>query len=219
MHQLTADDQRRLVQYGVGAVVDLRAPSEVERMPNAFAQSNEVTHHNFDFWGDKVDDFKSSPSSLGQAEKLADLYRVGLDTCGGIIEEILTTLANGKDHTVVFHCGAGKDRTGLVAALLLGIAGVPHETIAADFALTELYLDEPNRDHENPNPLAIPDPDSEQQQAWAVPLPVYMFSCMPQTMLLTLKYVDERYSGVEGYLRTIGLSDELINRLRAKLLV
>ena len=218
MHQLTEDDQKILVEFGAGTVIDLRTSSAVERMPNVFAQSNEVVYHNYDFWGDRVNDFEPSPSSLGQAEHLAELYRLAFDRCGGIIGEILTTLANAGDHAAVFHCGAGKDRTGIVAALLLGNAGVPHETIAADFALTERYLDEPNRDHDNPEPLHIPNPEAQRLLGWPEPLSVYFFSCLPQTMLLALEYLDERYGGVESYLRTVGLSEDLIRRLRTKLL-
>lgn len=44
----------------------------------------------------------------------------------------------------------------MIAALLLGIARVPHETIAADYGLTDLFLKDPKRDHNNPDPMFIP---------------------------------------------------------------
>ena len=49
MHQLTEDDKRFLVEYGAGTVIDLRTSSSAERLPNAFAQSNEVVYRNYDF--------------------------------------------------------------------------------------------------------------------------------------------------------------------------
>lgn len=218
MHALTETDQERMVEYGVGAVIDLRMQREIEKSPNPFAEYDGVAYHHLDLWGDRVSDFKSAKSSLTQAEKMADLYRTGLVRCEGIIREILGTLADEGDHASVFHCGAGKDRTGLIAALLLGIAGVPYETIAADYALTERYLKDPNRDHENPDPMFIPQEAAARRDPGLQPLPVYMFSCLPETMLLALAFLDENHGGVEGYVRKIGLAGEQIDRLRSKFL-
>ncbi|MEE8400390.1 MAG: tyrosine-protein phosphatase [Desulfobacterales bacterium] len=219
MQALTTADQQKMIDYGIGTVVDLRMLREVEKSPNPFADSKAVAYHNLDLWGDRVADFKSAKSSLTQAEKMADLYRTGFVRCEGIIAEIIGTLADEKDHASVFHCGAGKDRTGLVAALLLGVVGVPHETIAADYALTGLYLADPNRDHENPDPMFIPESEKAKIDDGGQPLPVYMFSCLPETMRRALAFLDENYGGVEGYVRKIGVTGEQIDRLRSTFLV
>ena len=217
MHRLTETDQQKMVDYGIGAVVDLRLPREIERSPNPFADYDGMAYHHLDFWGDRVDDFRSSKSSITQAEKLADLYRTGLGRCSGIIAEIVSTLADVGDHAAVFHCGAGKDRTGLIAAMLLGVVGVPHATIAADYALTERYLKDPNRDHDNPDPMFIPESErAKVDAAGAQPLPIYMSSCLPETMLLALEFLDDHYGGVESYLRKAGLSGPHIDRLRTR---
>ena len=147
---------------------------------------------------------------------LADLYRLGLERCGAVIGDVVCTLADGGDHASVFHCSAGKDRTGLIAALLLGIVGVPHETITEEFGLTADLLDDPNRNHAALDPTAIP--KGANGYADAGTLPVYMFSCLPQTMVLALRFLDERYGGVEGYLHTNGVSDVHLDRLRSKML-
>ncbi len=218
MGGLTEADQETMVAYGIGAVIDLRQQGEIERSPNPFADYSGVAYHHLDLWGDRVSDFKSSKSSLTQADKLADLYRTGFVRCEGIIGQIMGTLADEGDHASLFHCGAGKDRTGIVAALLLGIAGVPYETIAADYALTERYLPETKRDHANPDPMFIPEQADAKRDPGRQPLPVYMFSCLPKTMLLALAFLDENYGGVEGYVRKIGLTEEQIDRLRSKFL-
>lgn len=212
---ITEKGQRELVDYGVGAIIDLRAPSDLEISPNIFTESDKIAFHHHDFWGDRLTGFKSSPESPGQAEKLADLYRTGLEKCGGVIVEIMTTMTQG-DHATVFHCSAGKDRTGIVAAMLLGVAGVPHDTVAADFALTDLYLEDPKRDHAESDPMTIP--DGTLPNASGDRLPIYMSSCLPRTMLLALEFLDENYGGVEGYLLESGLSTQHIERLRSKLL-
>lgn len=218
MSELTNADRQEMVDYGIAAVVDLRSLQNIEDAPNPFADLTDVAYHHHDLWGDRISDFKSATSSLTQEAKLADLYRTGFPRCEGIIGEIMEimgTLAEVGDHATVFHCAAGKDRTGMIAALLLGVAGVPHETIAADYALTATYLDDPHRDHSNPDPMFIPgDPtdgsDSETQ------LPLYMSSCLPGTMALALEFLDKNYGGIEGYVRQIGLSDSQIQHLRAK---
>jgi protein-tyrosine phosphatase len=210
LNGISEKGQRDLIDYGVGAIIDLRAPSFLETSPNIFAKSDEIAFHHHDFWGDRLKGFKTSPAPQGQAEKLADLYCAGLDKCSGVIVEILTTMTQG-DHTTVFHCGAGKDRTGIIAAMLLGLAGVPHDTVAADFALTDRYLEDPNRNHTETDPLTIlPNANGDL-------FPVYMYSCLPQTMLLSLKYLDENYGGIEGYLQHSGLSTQHIKRLRRQM--
>jgi protein-tyrosine phosphatase len=218
MTDLTETGQRQLLDYGVGAVIDLRMRREIEKSPNVFAESNDVVFHHCDLWGDRLNDFEPSPSSQGQAEMLADLYRMGLDRCGAVIAGIVCTLADEGDHVSVFHCGAGKDRTGLIAALLLGIVGVPHETIVADFALTDDLFDDPNRNHGAHDPMAIPTEANGGREADVGPLPLYFFSCLPKTMSLALDFLDEEYGGAEGYLRTNGVTDEHLGRLRSKLL-
>jgi|TARA_B110000196_G_scaffold268228_1_gene242251 protein-tyrosine phosphatase len=214
-NRITEKGQRDLIDYGVGAIIDLRAPADLDAAPNIFTKSDEIAFHHHDFWGDRLKGFKSSPTSPGQAEKLADLYRTGLEKCGGVIVEIMTTMTQG-DHATVFHCSAGKDRTGIVAAMLLGVAGVPHDTVAADFALTDRYLEDPKRDHAESDPLTIP--ESALPNAKGDTLPIYMHSCLPRTMALALEFLDENYGGVEGYLLESGLSTQHIARLRSKLL-
>jgi protein-tyrosine phosphatase len=216
MHALTSDDQQKMVDYGIGTIVDLRQQREIEKSPNPFANYDGVAYHHLDLWGDRVGDFKSSRSSLTQAEKMADLYRTGLERCGDIIGEIISILADVGDHAAVFHCGAGKDRTGLIAAMLLGVVGVPRDTIAADYALTALYLMDPNRDHDNPDPMFIPDSEKAKADTAGPPLPIYMFSCLPDTMLLALSFIDENYGGIETYLLQAGVTSKQIDRLRSK---
>ena len=218
MHRLTDADQKELLEYGVGTVIDLRMRREIEKLPNVFTDSEEVAFHHHDLLGNKLYDFKSSPESAGQAEKLADLYRTSFTECGDIIGAIMRTLAGAGDHASVFHCAAGKDRTGLISALLLGVAGVPAETIAADYALTDVYLDDPNRDHANPDPMALTSKYDTFRESKADALPVYMHSCLPETMSLTLAFLDEMFGGTVGYLRTAGLNGEHIEQLRTKLL-
>ena len=102
------------------------------------------------------------------------------------------------------HCTAGKDRTGVVIALLLGLAGVPAETIAADYALTAPALARPE--------FEAVQRAADHGFAWAT-TPA-LLACGPETMRATLAFL-ERSGGIDEYVRRLGLSDQQIGQIRA----
>jgi protein-tyrosine phosphatase len=110
------------------------------------------------------------------------------------------------DGTVVVHCFAGKDRTGLVAALLLRVAGVDHATIGADYAVTA----------ENLRPrweIWLQEARDEEERAKLEKL-----SQTPaDAMARVVQEIEDRYGDVASYLRAAGLSDEQVERLRERL--
>jgi protein-tyrosine phosphatase len=201
MDQLTPEDRRKLLAHGVGTVIDLRMNWEVAEKPNVFSGSDEVDFLVHDFWGDRFDDYRSPEKAAAPERKLADLYCAGLVKSGFVMAEIMSTFANDSEQGYVFHCRSGKDRTGLVAALLLAIAGVPRETICADFALTSSYLNS-----EPVNPI-----DAKAPGAW-------QRGCAPETMARSLEFLDETYGGVVGYLAEVGITDVQLQTIREKLL-
>jgi protein-tyrosine phosphatase len=105
----------------------------------------------------------------------------------------------------LIHCAAGKDRTGLVVALLLATLGVPREIIADDYALSGVCL----------GPDYVVD-----AQRWVADLGHdwevwgHLFETPPERMLLTLSYIDEQFGGAEHYLADHGLAPNDQRRLR-----
>ena len=96
------------------------------------------------------------------------------------------------------HCTAGKDRTGVIIALTLGAAGVPHREIIEDFARSAEYLApiyEELREH------------TARGRTPGAPNREWILGSRPETMGDTLTYLDGAYGGVQGYLETIGLTD------------
>ena len=201
MHELTDADQARLIDYGIGTVIDLRMDWECAEKPNVFAGSDRVVFQRHDFWGDRFDDYRSPDRSAPPERKLADLYCAGLRESGFVVADIMATFADGGDGAFIFHCRSGKDRTGLVSALLLAIAGVEDPVICDDFALTSAYLKS-----EAVNPI-----DARKPGAW-------QRGCAPDTMARTLAFVRETYGDAAGYLRHVGVPDATIGRLRERLL-
>ena len=103
---------------------------------------------------------------------------------------------------VLFHCTAGKDRTGLMAALLLGLAGVGREEILADYQVSETYL----ADVICQIKTKVPDLSAFAGASKAE----YLNDC--------LKLVETKYGSIHGYIQAIGLTEEELIALRRKLL-
>ena len=200
MSAMTKDDQAALLRQGIRCVIDLRMAKEIATAPNVFSDSNEVAFFNHDFWGTRFDDYRSKRKSATPEEKLSDLYCAGLKINGFVMAAVMKTLAS-REGSFVFHCRSGKDRTGLVAALLLVIAGVPDEVVAKDFGLSTTYLNEPELTEE----------DLKKPGA-------YQKGSAPETMILTLEFLRDRYGGVEGYLGDQGVSVLEIESIREKIL-
>ncbi len=201
MEKLSGDDQRRLIDHGIDAIIDLRMQHEVESLPNVFQSSREVTWYNHDFWGNRFDNYRSTRRGAAPEVKLADLYCSGLQASGFVVKDIMITIANNDHRGFAFHCRSGKDRTGIVAALLLSIAGVPRDTIIADYALTAELLATPDAKRVKPGQPGA-----------------YLHGCAPDTMALTLDFIDEQYGGVEDYLESVGVEVQHLGRIRALLL-
>ena len=200
MSAMTKGDQAALLRHGIRCVIDLRMAKEIAIAPNVFSDSKKVAFFNHDFWGTRFDDYRSKRKTATPEEKLSDLYCAGLEINGFVMAAVMKTLASSEG-SFVFHCRSGKDRTGLVAALLLVIAGVPDEVVAKDFGLSTTYLNEPD----------LTEDDLKKPGA-------YQKGSAPETMMLTLDFLRDRYGGVEGYLSDQGVSVSEIESIREKIL-
>ena len=207
MHRLTAADQEKLLRYGVRTVIDLRRTEEVRSQPNVFADSDSVAYLRRNLTGDDwTSNASDSIPDLDQAQRMARNYVRSLDTRQASYREVLATLASPGVLPAIFHCTAGKDRTGRIAALLLANAGVDEETIVEDYALSaryrfQAYLADPSNQPDVPRDVKT----WREYQGIVSPL---------QTMRLVLQHLNDRYRGVPGYLRAIGLTDDQIDSLR-----
>ena len=107
---------------------------------------------------------------------------------------------------VVFHCHAGKDRTGLVAAILLRLAGVPADVIAEDYALSAVRLEPRHR-------RWLADAQDEAERAR-----IERISATPRdAMRAVLDALDQRYGGVDRYLLDGGLAPAALEAARSRL--
>ena len=137
IHRLSEADVDTLRPLGLRTIIDLRTPDEIEehgRFPlDAYAASASYHHQpvlDVIWTPEQIERFGESPTFL------VDRYREMLVIGDRALGESLRLFGAAETYPAVFHCAAGKDRTGILAALVLGLLGVPDEVIAEDYALS-----------------------------------------------------------------------------------
>lgn len=203
--RLTAAGCQTLLDYGIRTIIDLRLPVELEQDPNPFAQTSVaqgVLSYQHRSLLDPAD--IAGLAELDAAPSQAVLYQLILERFRDPIRTVIMAIAEAQPGGILIHCHAGKDRTGLVTALLLGIAGVPDDVIIADYALTERYL-RPLHDRILERTT---DPIARARLA-------EQLSATPTTMRTVLDDLNVRYGGIPGYLAEIGVSVATQAQLRA----
>ena len=137
---LTDDDRAALGRIGVRTIVDLRGVSEAAETPHAIdgLRCRVVGAHIEPGVGERirgaVADGSATPHLM--MEFLTDHYRDYPRRCAPGFRTLFATLSDGTHRPLVFHCTAGKDRTGFASALLLSLLGVPWETVMEDYLRT-----------------------------------------------------------------------------------
>lgn len=200
---LTPDETQALLDYGIRTVIDLRWPQELQRSPNPLAQQvNGLDYFNLSLLGESYPIWERLEATVQNEH----WYQSVLDVAQGEIAQTLRTMAKAPEGGILFHCKMGKDRTGIIAMLLLSLAGVMQQTIVDDYALTAIMLEEEHKRYLS----QFSDP--EERKAIAQDQ-----LCLPEYAQKTLDHLTIKYGGVNRYLTTIGLStseiDSLIERL------
>jgi protein-tyrosine phosphatase len=209
LRRLTASGRAALLSYGVRTVIDLRRAGELQIDPNPFAEpaANATLpiylNLPLGLGADSAGVAAVAAAGAGGDASMLKLYRQVFDHYGRGIAGVMTAIAVAPAGAVLFHCHAGKDRTGLVAALLLALAGVPEPTIAEDYALSEGCL-QPIYDER-----LSQEPDPQKRARLA-----QMLSAAPQTMLALLEHLNTRHGGAERYLLAAGVTPTDLERLR-----
>jgi protein-tyrosine phosphatase len=200
MHRLSAEAQRTLLDEGLRTIVDLRRPSEAERQPNVFATATTLRYHHLPLYQVAVGD--------RDERTMGEIYRWMVDECQPQIAAVITLLAEPDALPGLVHCTAGKDRTGVIIALLLGAVGVPHNTIVADYAVSAENL-RGEFTEETRQRVTAAGLDWERYQR--------LLTSPEGFMRDLLEYLDTKYGGVQDYLRTIGIDGEQLAILRDNL--
>jgi protein-tyrosine phosphatase len=202
LHRLTDAGVRSLAETGVTTVVDLRSTVERERDVTPDLGGVGLKHV-------IAPVFEQDQSPVGLADEFpgyAVVYQRMLETGRKAYRTLFEVIGDSKGR-VLFHCAAGKDRTGVAAALMLSLAGVGDETIVEDYALSGELL-APLMTEWLPRMAKRGIDESRAQQLMASPR---------GDMVSTLGHISAVYGSPAGYMESIGLSPESISALRARL--
>ncbi|KAL4264489.1 Protein-tyrosine phosphatase-like protein [Pleurotus pulmonarius] len=215
---ITPEGIDRLRELGITKVFDLRSDTEIEKYdtPVPEIEGIEIIRAPVFQKEDYSPEMMAKRYKLyasGKTEAFMELYSQILDHGGQAFGAVLKHIHDRPTEGCLFHCTAGKDRTGLLAAILLKLAGVDNESIAKDYALTRVGR-EPAR------PMIMARLAKEPLFASNNEAALNMFTCRHETMTSFLELLDKNYGGVEEYLKKyINLSDAEINRIRENILV
>jgi protein-tyrosine phosphatase len=200
LHELSDADVAALVEMGLRTVIDLRSDAELGRQPSRLAKIPGLDYRHIPLF-DGLAPVEAMVDPSG-AFDIVLRYRTAADSCAPALARVATA-----DEIVLFNCSAGKDRTGIVAAMLLSLAGVGEDDIAADYALTRK--------------LASALMDRLRDQAMARGLAdgvaTQLLSAEPGTIVALLRHVDDRHGGFAAYLADAGLSAERLGRVIRRL--
>ena len=209
-------DIQFLKDYGVTLSIDLRGNDEVERTPSVMKSVPGHTYVHLPINEDhkiiKSDGTEKTgpkPNSPLPADfDLGDTYVGFLEEGHEWVRKVITLCANQPGCTM-FHCFIGKDRAGLIAALILAAVGVCDTDILMDYSASMSCLrpkyNAMNSDH-------LPQKRGRPNYSWA------FFGSVPESMETALCYLKEKYGGVVPFLLECGVKEEDIQRLRDKLL-
>ena len=205
LHRIDVNDQNLILDYGVGLIVDLRLPMEVESSPNVFRDSQSLVYYHCSFLDEQLLHYIEEQPVEDRTHLRSDKgYCLWLDYCKNSVRDILVALAENQNSASLYHCSGGKDRTGLITGLLLSVAGVDDDLIAADYALTARY-----------NIHSTFKPPESHITSWEDYEAAY---CPPSLMYKSLNHLDRVYGGVIPYIRDIGLRQDQIDMLKERLL-
>jgi protein-tyrosine phosphatase len=207
LHRLDESDGPRLAELGIVTAIDFRARDELDRIGVGPLGDLDVRHVHL-ATVDRALHGREMPD-VSRTRTAAEIYFTMLETGAPSYAEALRELAEPGALPAVFFCMAGKDRTGVFAALLLGLLGVPDEHIVADYALTAEVLEEIHARQR----LEVPGIDEQ----WAH-LPPDISGALPRTMEGLLAAVHDRYGAWSEYASAIGVSPGTVAALADSLL-
>lgn len=210
LHRISAAGSATFRELGIVTVVDLRIPFEIEegRWQPPPGWSGHWIH--IPLMTEPPDWATADPAQLETDTFAADHY-LHIATVGATaLREAIEALARPAALPAVFHCAAGKDRTGVLAALVLRLLGVRVEDIADDYALSAVATARWERALRNGRP-------NDTELAWPY-LPPTIRRSDSRTVLTFMRYLDRDYGSVEGFATHLGIAPSTVQRFRSVLL-
>jgi protein tyrosine/serine phosphatase len=204
--RLDESDCAQLEGFGLKTVIDLRTKGEVDERGRFPEDAFEVDYHHL-----PLTDVLPPTEDLGRYDEPAFVtsrYRQLFSEGSGSLARAVQVLAEPGALPAVFHCSAGKDRTGILAALVLGFLGVPRDVIVEDYALSAEAM------------IALLERLKQEYAEAVAEVERYapaVISVEPETMAGFLDSLRDKHGSFDDLARSLGVTDA-VARLRASLL-
>jgi protein-tyrosine phosphatase len=193
-------------------VIDLRSPREpIKQRELSLLGEVGARYHNVPFRPDSAAYLRQETELFRDATDMGELYlcRIRPPEFGKRLVDSLELIADRNNHPLVFHCSAGKDRTGVLAAMLLAAVGVIDEDIIHDYTLSAPFIPA-IRDRLTNDPAASPELKAQ---------PDFQWEASAETMARFLALLRLEYGSAVRYLEAQGADNSLPQRLEEALLV
>ncbi len=209
--RLTRNDHAILEKMGLKLVIDFRRESEVKMSPDNLPEENSVDYLHLPVSGadfdtvSAMDRLKKGDTDWLTESFMRDGYVNNIDTYAEAWGTVMKRLSDSENLPLVFHCTAGKDRTGACAALILLILGVPEETVIFDHGLSNTYL----ADFLETIYSYLKEFGVEREK-----ISPYL-TAPPDAIVALLDHIRNKYGSAENYLVTqADVSPEILDKLR-----
>lgn len=200
---MTAADREKLYNLGVRTVLDLRGSWELADEPNPFSEMPGVKYYNVSLMD------SSTPPHLTVHKSLAEQYVDMLNNRGFMFKECVERILE-EEQGVLFHCSAGKDRTGVIAAILLLNAGVSKEMVIEEYLYSSILL-KPWIDASREKFLNLLPPEQHG-------IIEDILTVKPEYINAFLDEMSAKYGDIKAYLKHIGLTDAQTKALADKVI-
>jgi protein-tyrosine phosphatase len=210
LHRLTEDGTKTFAALGIATVIDLRAPAEVAqrawRPPPGWA--GRWLHVPL---RSTVPDWAAYSEAQLEAPGFAATHYLETAERGqAALREVIEIIAKPARLPAVFHCAAGKDRTGIVAALILSLLGVPAELVADDYSLSDIAT-------KRWEASLAAGGDDDTQTAWSY-VPPSMLAADRETMTAFLARIMRAHGTLDRFATATEISSTTLRQLRDNLL-
>ena len=181
----------KIKEMGIFTVIDLRSDKELEKQKSIFYNNEEFCYYHIAIEGDG-----RLPS---KEEEILETY-IEMIEGKEQIKEFFEILSE-NDGGILYYCNAGKDRTGVVTALILKLLGVDERDIEADYIASGIFLQDKLKRYAE---------DMHNEQLLNIIIP------KKETICNLFKYIMETYKSMEGYLNSCGITEEKISKIKNK---